>query len=118
MTDNERREMEQMRRDAEQRVREMNARARAAVSGAGNRQQPRSAEQEKPPHSQQPANPPTKTPAAVTPAQNKGLGLLKMLNFQSLKLDNDIMVIAMMIMLLGSDDADELLLLALLYIMW
>ena len=106
MTDNERREMEQMRRDAERRVRDMNARAKAVVSGSENRNHPQKNEQ--PDRCQEPEK----------PSQNRGLGLLKMLNLQSLKLDNDVLVIIMMIMLLGSDDADELLLLALVYIMW
>ncbi len=104
MTDNERREMEQMRKEAERRVRDMNARAKAAVSGSENKIPIKTNEQPKQELKVQP--------------QNRGLGLLKMLNLQSLKLDNDILVIIMMIMLLGNDDADELLLLALVYIMW
>ena len=106
MTDNERREMEQMRRDAERRVRDMNARAKAMVSGSDNGNHPQKEKQ---------TDPFQKTEA---PSKNRGLGLLKMLNLQSLKLDNDVLVIIMIIMLLGNDEADELLLLALVYIMW
>lgn len=118
MTENERREMDRMRRDAEQRVRDMNQRAKNALSGRGNVPMPHFVE---PPHTKQPPKetaPPQPPPLMETPKQNKGFGLLKMLNFGSLKLDNDVLVIALLIMLLGNDEADELLLLALLYIMW
>lgn len=109
-----------MRRDAERRVREMNQRARSAVSGEG-LPMPHFVESphKKHPHPPAPEPPkPSKPLPAPAPKKNRGLGLLQMLNFQSLKLDNDILVIALLIMLLGNDDADELLLLALLYIMW
>ena len=121
MTENERREMERMRRDAEQRVREMNQRAKSAVSGRGDLPMPHFVEpahHRRQPQQPKPEKEPPKPVPAPAPQNHRGLGLLKMLNFQSLKLDNDILVIALLIMLLGSDDADELLLMALLYIMW
>lgn len=47
----------------------------------------------------------------------KGLDLLKMLNFGNLKIDSDMTVIITLILMLSSEDCDELLLLALMYIM-
>ena len=48
---------------------------------------------------------------------NKGFNLLKMFNFQNLKLDSDITIIIVLILLISSEETDELLLLALAYIM-
>ncbi|MBQ7288961.1 MAG: hypothetical protein IJW78_04445 [Clostridia bacterium] len=110
--------MEQMRRDAEQRMHEMNRRAKNARSGNGTIPMPHFVE---PTHKKEPDLSPLPESIPASPTvqkQNRGMGLLKMLNFDAIKLDNDILVIALMIMLLGNDDADELLLLALLYIMW
>ena len=47
----------------------------------------------------------------------KGFDLLKIFNFNNLKIDNDILIILALIFLLSTEDTDELLLIALLYIM-
>lgn len=48
---------------------------------------------------------------------NKGFNLLKMFNFQNFKLDSDITIIIVLILLVSSEETDELLMLALAYIM-
>lgn len=50
-------------------------------------------------------------------AKGNGLNLLNMLNFKSLGMDHDRMVILALCLLLSGEEADELLLLALIYIM-
>ena len=47
----------------------------------------------------------------------KGFDLLKMLNFKNIRMDSDVIVIIALIFLLSTEDTDELLLLALVYIM-
>lgn len=125
----DRQNMQKMQRDAEQRLREMQRRADRAVSGSdmppipnfvrvdGRRNQqsqrnevPAPKTHEQPKYEQIDKN--TKT--AVS---NKGLNFLKMLNFKGLKFDKDIMLIIVMILLLSSDESDELLIYALIYIM-
>lgn len=49
--------------------------------------------------------------------QNKGLDILSMLNLKNLNMDNDVMLILMMFLILSSETSDELLLMALVYIM-
>lgn len=51
------------------------------------------------------------------PARENGLNLLNMLNFKSIGMDHDRMVILALCLLLSGEEADELLLLALIYIM-
>lgn len=47
----------------------------------------------------------------------KGFRLLRMLNLDRLRMDNDTLVILLLILVLSSEESDELLLLALLYIL-
>ncbi|MEG1887657.1 MAG: hypothetical protein RR177_05960 [Oscillospiraceae bacterium] len=47
----------------------------------------------------------------------RGFDLLKMFNFKNFKLDNDILLIIMLFLILSADECDEILLLALVYIM-
>ena len=47
----------------------------------------------------------------------KGADILKILNFKNIGIDNDVLIIITLILLLSSDDCDQLLILALLYIM-
>ncbi len=49
--------------------------------------------------------------------QSRGAELLRMLNFKNLRIDPDVTVIITLMLLLSSEDCDELLLLALIYIM-
>lgn len=51
------------------------------------------------------------------PARENGLNLLNMLNFKSIGMDHDRMIILALCLLLSGEEADELLLLALIYIM-
>lgn len=130
---------EKMQRDAERRLREMNRRAERAVQGgdippvpnfSGNgqrsgRQNTRPQTRPEPkPHSQGTDRRPTAEPQAdKTPEKGgflsklKGFDLLKMLNFKNIRMDSDVIVIIALIFLLSTEDTDELLLLALVYIM-
>ncbi len=116
-------EMEKMQRDAEQRMREMQRRSNQALHGGdmppvpnfvnpNPQRQNRSA-----PAQNQPKREPSVTPAATPPAKNKGFDLLKLLNFKNLKLDSDILIIVVLIFLLSTEETDELLMMALIYIM-
>ncbi len=71
-----------------------------------------------------PQNEPPKEPPKEPPEQKggifsrfKGLNILKALNFQNIHIDNDVLIIVALIFLLSGEDTDELLLLALVYIM-
>lgn len=48
---------------------------------------------------------------------SKGLNLLNLLNFKGMQMDNDRLIILALCLLLSGEEADELLLLALMYIM-
>ncbi len=143
MADNQPKTMEQLQRDAERRMREMQARSNRALNGndmppvpnfvrMNNRQQrpqPSShSVQNKPPEkghtgSQRPIPIPEPTSAGTTAKGNsilgklKGLDLLKLFNFNNLNIDNDTLIIIALIFLLSTEETDELLLLALVYIM-
>ena len=61
--------------------------------------------------------PPVPPPAPPPRKADNGSSLLKMLNFKAIKMDSDRTVIIALMLLLMGDSGDELLLLALLYIM-
>lgn len=121
MSQPDRTETERMQREAEQRMREMQRRADRAVHGSNmppvpnfvrtnmNRNSPTENSQKKPHENNNP------TPSKQK--SNKGFDILKLLNFKNLKIDNDIIIILMLIFLLSTEDTDELMLLALIYIM-
>lgn len=50
-------------------------------------------------------------------SSSKGINLLNMLNFKGMNMDNDRLIILAVCLLLSGEDADELLMLALMYIM-
>lgn len=75
---------------------------------------PTAGKHERKEESPQPCMPPKAAPQNRT--QN-GSSLLKMLNFRAIKMDSDRSVIIALMLLLMGDSHDELLLLALLYIM-
>lgn len=114
----ERSEIERMQRDAEKRMREMKARSDQIIkgedmppipdfvsAGAGSkRKTDKSTETDKPDQND-------------TSTVRRGFDLLKILNFNKFKIDNDALLIIALIFLLSTDDCDELLLLALMYIM-
>lgn len=47
----------------------------------------------------------------------KGLDILKIFNFQNIRLDSDVLIIIALIFLLSTEETDELLIMALIYIM-
>ena len=114
MTEQQRRDLDKMQADAINRMRDMNSKStnnhNRGMPPAPNflRMNTNHIKEEK---RQEASN----TPVAQPPS--KGFNLLKMLNFENFKMDSDFTVIIAMILLLSSEDSDELLLLALLYIM-
>ncbi len=113
--------MEQMQKEAARRAREMQQRAIPAPEGIPpmpnfvktpyqnpGQSAPRL-------HPQPPKTPPP--PPAPGPPKNQGLNLLRMLNFGQMKLQGDTLLVVMLLLLLAGDGADELLLLALVYIL-
>ncbi len=68
-------------------------------------------------HERPPESPPAAPPPPPPKMQDSGSSLLKMLNFKAMKMDSDRAVILAVMLLLMGDSGDELLLLALLYIM-
>ena len=142
MTDKERKEMEKLQYEAAERVREMSRRAQNPLSSQGtippmpsfvktpynkgstNHQdeyrQNQSLQSQK--HNSFSGISPSAEgdrPHESFPMQrkNKGFDILNMLNLKNLKMDNDVMLIIMMVLILSSETSDELLLLALVYIM-
>jgi hypothetical protein len=117
--------IQKMQRDAEQRIREMQRRADKAVLGGDmppvpnfvktgqNSRQPQS--KPMPPKNDEVQN--TKPQKSVNPSGNRGLNFLKLLNFKGLKFDKDVSLIVVLILLLSSDETDEMLIFALIYIM-
>ncbi|MDD4699729.1 MAG: hypothetical protein PHV07_05655 [Oscillospiraceae bacterium] len=142
MTEKERKEMEKLQYEAAERVREMSRRAQNPISSAAslppmpsfvqtpyNKSNMNNREDRR--QSQSSQNPKHKNSSGFSPKfeenhapkplplskQNKGFDILNMLNLKNLKMDNDIMLIIMMVLILSSETSDELLLLALVYIM-
>lgn len=72
-------------------------------------------------HQNQPANRPAQSPPPQPKggflSRFKGLDILKIFNFQHLHIDNDVLIIVALIFLLSTEETDELLLMALIYIM-
>ena len=143
MTEKERKEMEKMQYEAAERVREMSRRAQNPISSPASMppmpsfvQTPYNNkgntntrdEQRQNQSSQNPKHNPSSglsslfeenhsTKSLPILKQNKGFDILNMLNLKNFKMDNDIMLIIMMVLILSSETSDELLLLALVYIM-
>ena len=124
-------DFEKMQRDAERRLKEMQQRSNRAVHGTDIPPVPNFAKHnnqhrppnDRPPKPQNQHNNPPPTPVCEPPSKSgilskfKGLDILKILNFQNFSIDNDVLVILALIFLLSTDETDELLLLALVYIM-
>lgn len=125
MPDGNRNDIAEMQRDAERRLREMQRRADMAVKGGQ-------------PHKRVPVAPPNaednirqvsdKIEPSIVPERKapqhkgifeklRGFELLKMFNFKNFTLDSDVLLIIVLIFLLSTEDTDELLLMALVYIM-
>lgn len=144
MADNQQRSMAEMQRDAERRIKEMQQRANRAVTGndmppvpnfvrmndrrgshaqshnsrpeQGQTQNGRQNHTPAPPESAKPSNAKEPKKGGLL-SRFKGLDILKIFNFQNLKIDNDVLIIIALIFLLSTEETDELLLLALVYIM-
>ena len=120
-------ETERMQREAEQRMREMQHRAQRAIRGSDMPPVPnfvRTNNNNRISHSEQnliknetQQHSTGKEQSKSLSDGKKGFDLLKLLNFKNLKIDNDILIIIMLIFLLSTEDTDELMLLALVYIM-
>ena len=128
-------DIEKMQRDAERRMKEMQQRSQRAVHGGDmppvpnfvqtGRQQNRN--NTPPPVRPQPQN--THEQKMSTPLKSapppksglfgglKGLDILKIFNFKNLHIDSDVLIIIALIFLLSTEETDELLMLALVYIM-
>ncbi len=111
-----------MQASAAERVRDMQRKA-DAYTAAGNRnpaQKPPPRKAPEPPAPKVP-EPPAPTPTPIKPQvsiiKNRGAELLNMLNFKGIDMDADRALILGMMLLLISQSDDELLILALIYIM-
>ncbi len=135
-------DIEKMQRDAENRMREMQQRSQRAIHGGDmppvpnfvqtgrqqnqNQNQSRNNTAPRPnralnanPQEQKmptPPNPPS-PPKGGLLGRFKGLDILKIFNFKNLHIDSDVLIIIALIFLLSTEETDELLLLALVYIM-
>ena len=134
--------LQKMQKDAEDRLRAMQQRADRAIHGNDMPPVPNfvrtpyrnSHSQNGGNHtSSQPKRQPTETqkpkaplPDTEKPQQNtssgifgrfKGADILKILNFKNIGIDSDVLIIITLILLLSTDDCDQLLILALVYIM-
>ncbi len=122
-------DMARMQRDAENRIREMQRKADRAIKGNDtppvpnyvkmSPQRPQTAQPQRP---VQPINETHPTPYSPPRkggilSKFKGIDFLKLFNFKNIHIDSDITVIIALLLLLSTEDTDELLVLALIYIM-
>lgn len=121
-------DMARMQRDAENRIREMQRKADRAIKGNDTPPVPnfvRMNPQRTPtPKPQSPSQPSDAHPTSTTPPRKngilsrfKGIDFLKLFNFKNIHIDSDITIIIALLLLLSTEDTDELLVLALIYIM-
>lgn len=127
MTEQEKREFEKRKKEAENQLNRMYYGSWAGATNKGlkmppflNSPQPKNDTNKKEKEKQN--NLPTETLQNTTKqntkAKKSGIDLLNLLNFKGIKMDNDRLVILALCLLLSSEDVDELLLLALMYIMF
>ncbi len=115
MTETERREFERRKTEAEQQLNRMYSTSNGSTKGGPLRMPPfLSPSQKAPPPKKE--NPAPEQPSK-NPMPSKGMNLLNLLNFKGMKMDSDRRIILAICLLLSAEDTDELLLLALLYIM-
>ncbi len=128
-------DIQKMQLDAERRIREMQRRSDNALKGYDRPPIPNHSSSNPPRHSQQSTNnqgkpnqtkdkQPQSPPTPTAPPNKggifgkfKGLDILKIFNFKNLHIDNDVLIIIALIFLLSTEETDELLLMALIYIM-
>jgi len=110
------RELEKMQNEAERRVREMQSRSRLPTGPSHVSQRERDARTRS--QHQPPQDNPTQEeiPPAEPPAKPAN-SILNLINLKGLDLDGDTSLIALLILLLSGDQSDELLLLALVYVL-
>ncbi len=135
-------DLQKMQKDAENRLRAMQQRADRAVHGndmppvpnfvktpyrnshsqnGGNHTNSQPKQQATEPQKQKAPLPDTEKPQQNTSSglfgRFKGADILKLLNFKNIGIDSDVLIIITLILLLSTDDCDQLLILALIYIM-
>ncbi len=128
MTEQEKREFERRKKDAENQLNKM------YYGTSGNHQNSKglkmppflNSPQQKPNQNKTSDNKTTTNDKTTTKSEKEnhttkikksGIDLLNLLNFKGIKMDNDRLIILALCLLLSSDEVDELLLLALMYIM-
>lgn len=120
-------DMARMQRDAENRIREMQRKADRAVKGNDtppvpnfvkmNPQRTQAPQQPRQTPPSETHKPPEPTSKGGILSKFKGIDFLKLFNFKNIHIDSDITVIIALLLLLSTEDTDELLVLALIYIM-
>ena len=127
-------DFEKMQQDAERRMQEMRQRSQRAMHGGDMPPVPNFVQTAKQPNRNNTAPPQNhhhpssneqkkSTPPPPPPPRGgllgrlKGVDILKIFNFKNLHIDSDVLVIIALIFLLSTEETDELLLLALVYIM-
>lgn len=90
--------------------------AQPSMQMNGNRQRNAQPQKSRTQQSPQPAQPEA-PPQQSQPPKKKGRDLLEMFNFKNLELDSDRIIIIALALLLSAEEADELLIMALIYIM-
>lgn len=108
-------DIHRMQQDAERRMREMKKKADVYIGSSEVppvpnfvSQNPRSMPQQNTNHNHK---------KEKRPESRNGLDLLRILNFKNIKIDSDVLIIIALIFMLSNENSDELLLMALLYIM-
>ncbi len=111
-------DFERMQRQATERMREMQRRARPPVNPP-HTMPPTPSFVQIPNHhaAQEPERDSTTVPHEPARGSRTGFDLFRLLNFKNLELDSDRVLILGLALLLSSEETDELLMLALLYIM-
>ncbi len=115
MNEFDRNDMKRMQKEAEERLKEMQRKSNYHINNA----MPPTPNFVKINQKEVKAIPPTPTDEIKPAVKNNNFGgkFLNILNLNNLKMDNDIIIILMLILLLSANDTDEILLLALVYIM-
>lgn len=116
-----------MQRDAENRIREMQRKADRAIKGNDTppvpnfvKMNPQRVQTPSPQKNAEPTEvhkPPEPPQKGGILSKFKGIDFLKLFNFKNIHIDSDITVIIALLLLLSTEDTDELLVLALIYIM-
>ena len=102
-------------RNGDQNVTKQNQQSRGYQHQNRHQSQQQNQQQNQP--ANRPAQNPPPQPKSGFLSRFKGLDILKIFNFQNLHIDNDVAIIVALIFLLSTEETDELLLMALIYIM-